>query len=112
MSEKVPTNAAADAPDTLKYDHFHTILIHFQMNTFMNQFLKPWRWVILGFRVYARVGKLSHKKTNQCKQFVCHWANQGWKTASEVEDGLIGVHTLQRVRHADAQPRVSVRKSC
>ena len=35
----------------LKYDHFHTILVHFQMNTFMNQFLKPWHWVILGFRV-------------------------------------------------------------
>ena len=51
MSEKVPTNTAADAPDILKYVHLHTILIHFQMNTFMNQFLKPWRWVILGFRV-------------------------------------------------------------
>ena len=52
MSEKVPTNAAADAQDMLlKDDHFHTILIHFQMNTVMNQFLKPWHWVILGFRV-------------------------------------------------------------
>ena len=51
MSEKVPTNAAADVPDTLKDDHFHTIFIHFQMNTFMSQFLKPWHWVILGFRV-------------------------------------------------------------